>query len=438
MTGAFTAMSLVMAALVSVIHFLSGLRKDDGSNSESIRKTLHIFMGTLTLSFPWLFQAPWPVVALSIFASLFICLVKVSNMKAWAPVVCARGRSSIGEICFPLSVGLVFLLAGGDRSLYMIPVAILTFADAGSALIGMRFGRRRFHTADGIKTTEGSLAFALIAFVATTMILSLTTGPLPAAQCLALAGIVALIAMLFEAISWKGLDNLLVPLGSYLALKTHMSLAAGDLGMRMLILVSLAAAIIFARRKTTLNGSAIAGVALFCYFAWILGGPLWALSPVLLYGGYRVLLPARYRDLRSSHSIYAVISVASAGIVWLLFSSRSQDFIFPYTLTFACHAAIIAIAHMRFSGIDRPHVHAIVLATMKAWCLLCLPFLLLYKDTKMIMLVLFLAPIAIGAPAFLFYLVNTRHRAPATRSTRWIKQALFAAMASVLGFLAIL
>jgi len=437
MTGAFTAMSLVMAALVSVIHLLSGLRKDDGSNSESIRKTLHIFMGTLTLSFPWIFQAPWPVVTLSIFASLFICLVKVSNMRAWAPVVCARGRSSIGEICFPLAVGLVYLLAGGSQPLYMIPVAILTFADAGSALIGMRFGRRRFHTADGIKTTEGSLAFALIAFVAAAIIISLT-GPLPAAQCLALAGIVALIAMLFEAISWKGLDNLLVPLGSYLALKTHMSLPAGDLGMRMLILVSLAAAIIFTRRKTTLNGSAIAGVALFCYFAWILGGPLWALSPVLLYGSYRVLLPARYRDLRSSHSIYAVISVASAGIVWLLFSSRSQDFIFPYTLTFACHAAIIAIAHMRFSRIDRPHVHAIVLATMKAWCLLCLPFLLLYKDPKMIMLVLFLAPIAIGAPAFLFYLVNTRHRVPATRSTRWIKQALFAAMASVLGFLALI
>src|SRR5690606_12287860 len=76
-------------------------------------------------------------------------------------------RSTLGEICFPLAAGILFVLARGDRLLYSIPLLILTFADASAALIGVFYGVRRYTTSEGSKTLEGSLAFFQAAFLST-------------------------------------------------------------------------------------------------------------------------------------------------------------------------------------------------------------------------------------------------------------------------------
>ena len=430
----------VIIILIGVIHVLSRLQNSLIKDPEVIRKTLHVTMGLLTLSFPWVFQSAWPVVTLGIVSSVIIAVLKVSKLKQWQPVLCARGRASIGEIIFPLAIGLTFLLSAGDKILYLVPIIILTLADTASALIGQRFGTRKYNCTEGSKKSlQGSFGFALVALSATFISLNFfTVIGTPVALCIAL--IVGLVAMMFEAIAWNGLDNLFIPLGAFIVLKTHMHLELSMLEIRLSLLLAVSVSIVLLRRNSTLNGSGIIGAALFCYFTFIMNGIEWVVMPILLYLSYRFLLPNRFRSIRSEHNVYAVVSVASVGIIWSLLSmlNKREEFIFPYMLTFATHAAIIATAHMRFTSFSKQKMLFILHAVLKAWCLVAVPLLLLLPRTINSMILLVLTPLCIGFPTFLFYLFNSTTIKPFTRATRWWKQASCAALASLLGLIPLL
>lgn len=51
----------------------------------------------------------------------------------------------------------MFALANGDLDLYLIPILILTIADAAGVLVGTRRGKRRYGSGEGFKTVEGSV-----------------------------------------------------------------------------------------------------------------------------------------------------------------------------------------------------------------------------------------------------------------------------------------
>lgn len=432
-------MLFVVVVLVGMIHGLSIWQKRCSVDPEIIRKTLHVVMGLVTLSFPWLFTDAWPVLTLSVMSSIFISVIKTSNLEEWKPVVCAKGRSSIGEICFPLAVGLVFLLSRGAPDLYLIPVAILTFADAASAIVGQRFGKTQYGTTEGAKSLEGSLAFSVVAFFASLIPLTCFTD-LSFIATIAISLIISILAMMFEAIAWKGLDNLFIPLGAFLVLETHINLPENILLGQLAILTLVFGFVLFSRAASTLNGSGLIGTALFCYLAFSIGGPTWTVLPVILFLSYRFLLPKRFRTLQGVHSVWGVISIASVGVVWLLAAhiSDTPEYIFPYAMTFAAHAAIISIAHMRCTGLSRRKLFPVLFAILKAWCLICLPLILLHPTTQIVVLTIFLAPFCIGIPTLLFYLVNTTEVKPTTRPARWWKQASFAAIASAIAMIPLL
>lgn len=432
-------MLLVVVVLVGMIHALSIWQKRCSVDPELIRKTLHVVMGILTLTFPWLFSDAWPVLTLSVMSSIFISTIKTSNLEEWKPVVCAKGRSSIGEICFPLAVGLVFLLSHGTPALYLIPMAILTFADAASAILGQRFGKTRYGTTEGAKSLEGSFAFSVVAFLSSLIPLIYFTD-LGLVESLAISSIISILAMMFEAIAWKGLDNLFIPLGAFLVLETHIQLPANILLGQLAILTLAFGFVLFTRTASTLNGSGLIGTAMFCYLAFSLGGASWTVLPVILLLSYRFLLPQRFRSLQGVHSVWGVIAIASVGVVWLLAAhiSDTPEYIFPYAMTFAAHAAIISIAHMRCTGLSRRKLFPVLFAVLKAWCLICLPLILLHPTTQILVLTIFLAPFCIGIPTLLFYLVNTTEIKPTTRPSRWWKQASFAAIASAIAMIPLL
>lgn len=445
------AMLGIMTILTALIHILALAWSKFDLDREAVRKALHVVMGTITLSFPWIFDETWPVVALSIISSLFLAAIKISSFNKWRTVVLAPGRKSVGEICFPIAVGLTFMLADGDPYLFIAPVAVLTYADAVSAIIGMRFGRRKFATLDGQKSSEGSLAFLVTAFT-TTLILSLapSAGAMMLPEAVTLAFIVAIIAMLFEGISWMGLDNLLIPLGAYYAIITHENLSLPAMNLSLAALALIALGFVLFRNRSTLTGSAVMAVVLFSYFAFHTGGPLFLLSPAALFLSYKYLMPKRFRGLKNLHSLYAVLTIAAAGTFWILLARGDSDitssqqasfYLFPYSLTFGAHAAIIATAHLRYQKLDRHRLKVLAFAVGKAWCLTCmtcLPYIAFLQNPQMILLYLFLAPVAIALPTLMFYLLNANRLAGTTRPARWLKQASFASLGSVLGLLPLL
>ena len=201
-----------------------------GLAPEWSRKLLHVGCGLLALSLPWLCGRGPTVLALCSVAALM--LVAVRFIPAWnrklGGALDGVGRGHRGAFYFVAAIGLVFAGAGGDRLLFCLPIAVLTFADAAAALVGRRLGVHRFRTGSGWKSLEGSCAFFAVGLAAAFGCLSAFDGGDPARH-LPLALLLALLLTFVEAAAGKGLDNLLIPVVGQLALRAYLGFAAADL-----------------------------------------------------------------------------------------------------------------------------------------------------------------------------------------------------------------
>jgi phytol kinase len=117
-------------------------------------------------------------------------------------------------------VGLCLFLAGDDLYLYVLPIAVLTLADAAAALTGSTYGTRFFRVEDGRKSVEGSAVFFLLTLLISIICLMLMT-PLPPMNIIVISMMVAGFGTLVEAASWRGFDNLFLPLGLLIFLWVH-------------------------------------------------------------------------------------------------------------------------------------------------------------------------------------------------------------------------
>src|SRR5262249_29731851 len=158
--NAWAAVALVLAGFLLLFIVLQIYARSTGAQAETTRKMFHTGSGVLTLVFPFLFREMWPVLLLTGFSALFVAGVKVlPGLRDRFGLVANRvERPTLGEVYFPVSVAWLFWLAReSDPLLFVIPALMLTFADATSALIGMRYGMTPYLGAN--KSLEGSVAF---------------------------------------------------------------------------------------------------------------------------------------------------------------------------------------------------------------------------------------------------------------------------------------
>jgi CDP-diglyceride synthetase len=90
-------------------------------------------------------------------------------------------RQSYGDLLLAISVGLCLFLAGDDLHLYVLPIAVLTLADAAAALTGSTYGRTFFRIEAGEKSVEGSAVFFILTLLISIICLMLMTS-VPADQ----------------------------------------------------------------------------------------------------------------------------------------------------------------------------------------------------------------------------------------------------------------
>jgi phytol kinase len=223
-------MLLVGASFGALIIGLRTLRDARRVDPELLRKLLHIGMGLVSLSLPWLFAAAWPVLLLaSLFAlGLGICRTSVAWHRFAGGVIDGIRCDSLGDLCFPIAVGILFLVSTGDPLTFCIPMLILTLADAAAALVGTRCGAHRYGKPGHEKSFEGSCAFFAVAFPSTYLLTEFLAG-VGRAEALLLSLTLGLLVTLVEAISWKGVDNLTVPLAAFLLLRLLRGLDPGSL-----------------------------------------------------------------------------------------------------------------------------------------------------------------------------------------------------------------
>ena len=149
---------------------------------------------------------------------------------------------------------------------------------------------------------------------------------------------------LLEAVAWRGLDNVIIPLGVFLLLHIYTAMPEGLLVYRFIAACALLVFVLLYRRRTTLEASALLASALVLYASWGVGGWPWLIAPAVLFACYSYFLPGNLlRDARKDN-VYAVTSVASAGLLWLYLAKLDghAGFLFPYTVGYTIHLAILA------------------------------------------------------------------------------------------------
>ena len=335
----------VLFAVVVLFPLLQTMRRFVAITAEQVRKLAHVGTGVLAIGFAWIFSSSVPVFIVCGLAALLMVAIRhyPPLRRQMAGVLENVGRESRGEIYFPVSVALLFFLARGNKLMYVIPLLVLTFADSVAALLGEEYGRHGYAGIGGTKSAEGSVGFFTVAFFSVHIPLLLFT-PMGRPETLLIAIDIALVVTLLEAIAWSGLDNLFIPLGVFILLHIYMTMAVWMLVMRLIVAAGLLLFVLLYRSRTTLQASALLASALVLYVSWGLGGWRWLVAPATLFVTYTLFVPARLLREDRTHNVYAVLSAASSGLVWVFIAQtkRGAVLLYPYTLGYAIQLAILS------------------------------------------------------------------------------------------------
>lgn len=206
----------VLLGVMALVRRLAGVWQ---IGAEVQRKLVHIATGLYALTLPWLFPDRWPVYVL-VAVTLVVMLVLRRPGSRLGQTLHGVERTSYGDLLLALSVGVCLFLSGDEPYLYVLPMAVLTLADAAAALAGSTYGTRFFKIEEGRKSVEGSVVFFTVTLLIAILCLMLMT-PFPPPNIIVIALMVAGFGTLVEAASWRGFDNLFLPLGLLTFLSVH-------------------------------------------------------------------------------------------------------------------------------------------------------------------------------------------------------------------------
>ncbi|WP_428240302.1 hypothetical protein [Gynuella sp.] len=432
---------IVLTALAGAFISTRLIERFLAPDPEVLRKLIHVEMGLVTVTFPWLFDRSWPVLLLALVSVSALTLLRrgLSLTRSLRGLLHGVERTSWGEMLFPISVALVFILADGDPLLYCVPILVLALADAVAALIGVYYGQNQFTTLEGNKSVEGSVAFFIVTFlcVHVSLLLFTVTGRV---ECLLIGLLMGVIIMMFEALAWHGLDNLFIPLATYALLNSYLEMDVAALTLSLVVIILLGALLWLWRRHSTMDASAQMGAGLFAYAAWSIGGMYWLGIPMLFF----VLTMWFARQVRRQgrgniHNVYALLGVTGPALFWLLLDDHQGGCnpLFAYTIVFACHITMLTIshAHYQLSRLPAGIMGAAVIAGMMPVFLFCLE--LTVFDLKLLQ-VLAVSCLVLVLSGLLFLRLQPQLDNCPVTPERWLRQAGIAGGVSLLGWLALL
>lgn len=313
-------------------------------SAELQRKCVHVATGLYALTLPLTFSETWPVLLLAA-VSVAVMLAMRSPALAGsriASTIHSVERKSYGEILLAIAVGFTFFRSTGNPVLFILPIAVLTFADAAAALTGVRYGRRLFTVEDGTKSIEGVVMFFLVTFIIA-MIALLVLTDVPRVSVIFLALIVAGFGAQLEAESWRGLDNLFVPVGLHLFLAANLATPPAALFAQAAVLIALIFAAYKLAPKLGLTPHAARGYVVLAFLILSVTAPRNALLPLAAFVAFIAL--NRIRSCRSDYpELDLLASFAGIAALWLFLGEWSgHNAINLYNLTFAGVSAVFTV-----------------------------------------------------------------------------------------------
>lgn len=425
------AMAVVMTALAGVLTVAGHLIRRGILSAEEGRKAVHLTLGLLSMGFPLIFRAAWPVWILATASMLALAVVRLLR-PIHAPARQALhgvARESYGEFCFPLAVALVFSISAHNTSIYLLAIATLTFADSAGALVGRRYGRHAYQTDEGTKTIEGSLAVMVTTSMAALILLP-DSMPASWLNRIMMAALLGLLITLIEAVALRGFDNLFIPLLSVALVDRFRLLTTEGLMARLALLLLIVWLMLFMRRGTRLNDTALIGCSVLIYLAAFAADWIWTLAPILTLIAYKWLI--RVSNSRMIHTLGATSAALAPGYFWLMVHMirPSGNEFTCYQLAFVISVSLMAISEWsdHASLLKRRLIAAATLGTF-----IMIPALFVTDENAALLLA---GSWVLGfAASLLFMRVEWQREIDHGRDRRWLLQGGISLAFSYLGVL---
>ncbi|MDW7680407.1 MAG: DUF92 domain-containing protein, partial [bacterium] len=210
-------LGILFFGLVVVIAFSEIIRKTQNWSIKVTRKFVHILTGVFIALTPFLMTDSCPLLVIS---ATFVIVNLIAIQRGWMPGMHATARISYGTVFYPISFFvLILLLWNGHKSILVIAMLIMAIADAAAAIVGESVAQpKNYRVAGELKSVQGSLMMfsttLLITFLGLFFFSRIDGIFVSAGHALWYAIVVAIFVTGCEALSFKGSDNLSVPLGA--------------------------------------------------------------------------------------------------------------------------------------------------------------------------------------------------------------------------------
>lgn len=199
---------LVSIGLIALLlRFVRWFSREHPLPRFTFRKLLHALIGAVTLLVTIPFhRRGWAATPPALFAALNAS----PRLRAYVPGLAEDSVEARGLWMFPAGVGLTILLFWGSphHGAVLAGIAALAFGDPAAALVGTRWGQRRYTRWAHGRSVEGSIACLIVAGIASAIVAAACPGGPPPVRAAVGCGVIAAVA---EALSPAGVDNLTIP-----------------------------------------------------------------------------------------------------------------------------------------------------------------------------------------------------------------------------------
>ncbi|MBL7074150.1 DUF92 domain-containing protein [candidate division KSB1 bacterium] len=261
------------------------IRSRLGWPGEVTRKLVHVLVGVLVFSTPFFIQSPIPLYILAI---IFIVVNFTTTKFGLLKGMHDTERVTYGTTYYPIAFLFLVLFFWKDyKVVLMAAMLILALGDAAATLVGKNIrGAHIYYFSKAKKSVEGSSTLFLLTVIITLLCLHylgyIDGLKIHFPEALWIAVLTAIGAVVIEALSGYGLDNLFTPLGA--AFITHFMIVHGpvtNLYFTLGMIFALVVVIISIRAKFLELGGA-AATFLLGWAIFGIGGWSWAL-PILVF-----------------------------------------------------------------------------------------------------------------------------------------------------------
>ncbi len=325
------AILLAIPALMLLVRWLG---QRFGWNPEVSRKLVHVGTGGLALTFPLLFSNPLPVLVLLAIAIPLMFAIRIGLLGGLGAALHGVQRQSYGEVYLALAIAITFLRAEEQPVLYVLPILVITLSDTAAALIGTAYGRARFKVEGGAKSMEGVVVFFVVTWLASLIVLVLMTDAAPLNLVL-ISMLIAAFCALVEVDSWRGLDNLFVPVGAFLLLARYLGSSPAELAASAAVFLLFLGAVLAVAHVLRLPQQAARACAILLFLILSIVSLHNVILPVLA-----IVAHLAARSVRPCHSKRAEFDLlfvaAMVSLFWMFVGdAANRSVISLFNLTFA-------------------------------------------------------------------------------------------------------